>query len=100
MITFALGNAAIDGAGQYSGPGADLHHQLGLAVFIITMVQVALGVGAAMTKYPPFNYVTLQAHRPALRYIHIAFGIATIAILCKLFKLCKAFYGYSANIRL
>ncbi|KAK9898844.1 hypothetical protein P389DRAFT_193864 [Cystobasidium minutum MCA 4210] len=81
VITFALGNTALKRSNQYSGPSADLHHQLGLSIFIITLVQTILGIAARFTQPPPFNYVTLQARRPALRYIHIAFGIATAAIL-------------------
>lgn len=83
VITFALGNAALRDANQYSGPSADLHHQLGLSIFIITMVQTILGIGAAFTRHPSSNAVTLQKKRHPLRFIHIAFGIATAALLCK-----------------
>jgi hypothetical protein len=81
LIAFALANAAV--GEEYTGEGGDLHHQLGLSIFIITLVQTVLGVGAAFTRHPRFNSVTLQKGRPALRFIHIAFGIATAAILCE-----------------
>ncbi|KAK9893770.1 hypothetical protein P389DRAFT_212895 [Cystobasidium minutum MCA 4210] len=81
VIAFALANVAVGDPHEYSGDGADLHHQLGLAIFIITLVQTILGIGVRFTKSPPFNYVTLQPKRNAIRYIHIAFGIATAAIL-------------------
>lgn len=90
LIAFALANVAT--GEEYTGPGGDLHHQLGLSVFIITLVQTVLGVGAAFTRHPRFNSVTLQRGRPALRFIHIAFGIATAAILCEFiaYQLCSA----------
>lgn len=59
-----------------------MHHQLGLAVFIIVLVQAILGLAAKVVRKPSFNYVTLQAKRHPLRLVHIVFGIATIALLC------------------
>ena len=63
--------------------GQDFHTALGTAVFVIVLVQTALGVLAKFTRRPQsFNYVTIQRGRSVVRYIHIVFGIVTLALLC------------------
>lgn len=66
---------------RYFGPHSDVHHKLGLAVFLIVIVQAVLGTAAKLTKVPPFNYVTLQTRRNSLRLFHIAFGMSAAALL-------------------
>lgn len=64
--------------------GQDFHTSLGTAVFVIVLVQTALGVLAKFTSRPQaFNYVTIQPGRSVVRYLHIFFGIVTLALLCE-----------------
>lgn len=82
VIVFALGLAALPmNHNQFFGKGADTHHKLGLATFLIVMVQSILGIGARAVKHPAYNYVTLQTKRHPLRLFHIAFGIGTAGVL-------------------
>ncbi|CAD6594570.1 MAG: hypothetical protein ASARMPRED_000913 [Alectoria sarmentosa] len=83
IITFALGTAALPAgkSQQFFGMHSDTHHKLGLATFLIVMVQVVLGLGARVVKRPAYNYVALQTNRNPLRLFHILFGIATAGIL-------------------
>lgn len=55
IVAFALGIASIlvgsdDGDVQLTGDEADVHHTLGLAVFVLFMVQVVIGFGAHYWK--------------------------------------------------
>ncbi|CAD6573479.1 MAG: hypothetical protein CYPHOPRED_005154 [Cyphobasidiales sp. Tagirdzhanova-0007] len=81
IIVFALGLAALPIHNEFFGMGSDTHHKLGLATFLIVMVQAILGIGARAVKHPPHNYVTLQKKRNPLRLFHIAFGIGTAGVL-------------------
>jgi len=82
IITFALGNAALKDPNQYTGSHSDVHHKLGLAVFLIVVVQGIGGIGAKLlTSLPSYNYVTFNSKRHMLRYIHIALGIISAGLL-------------------
>lgn len=84
VVSFALGNAALEPTpGEYTGSDTDSHHQLGLAVFIIVVVQALGGIGAKFTRTPDHNYVTVRKGRSVVRYIHILFGLVTAGLLCK-----------------
>ena len=82
-MTVLLAERALTGSvPRYTGPHSDVHHKLGLAIILLILVQAIFGIGAKLVKKPSFNYVTLQTKRHPLRLLHIAFGIATAAILC------------------
>jgi len=84
IIVFALGTRAVGSGGhgsQFSGTGADTHHQLGLAVFLIVMVQTILGLAAHYTKTNTNTDATFARGKSVFRYVHIVLGIATAALL-------------------
>ena len=47
IVSFALSNVAV-GEAEYTGADADLHHKLGLAVFVIVLVTGVGGIGAKL----------------------------------------------------
>jgi len=80
IASFVCANIAV-GGGEYLGD-ADMHHMLGLAVFVIVLVTAVGGLAARFaTQTPRFNYVTINKERSWLRYLHIFLGIASAALL-------------------
>jgi hypothetical protein len=64
-----MGSVAIQGmCTSFTGPNSDLHHQVGLAVFILVLIQTVLGLIA-------HNFETGHLSRK----IHIPFGILTVS---------------------
>ena len=53
---------------SFSGPNSDLHHKVGLTVFILVLLQAILGITAHNSN---------PGH--LIRKIHIPFGIITVA---------------------
>ena len=71
VLVFGLGMASVSTQGlgtSFGGPDSDLHHQVGLALFILILLQAILGVTAHN-----FNKGHLT------RKIHIPLGIITAA---------------------
>ena len=73
MLVFVLGIGAVASASntpttEFSGHGTDLHHRVGLSIFLLVMIQACLGVIA-----DNFNAGHLT------RKIHITVGIITVA---------------------
>ncbi|KAJ6457373.1 hypothetical protein C8R45DRAFT_943318 [Mycena sanguinolenta] len=86
--SFALGIQSIahNGHGnQLTGKKADPHHDFGLAVLILFLVQFLLGVGAHYTHsagYVKDNvFPTLTTPKNPLRHVHVVFGIIMTALL-------------------
>jgi len=62
ILVFGLGVGAVasqDQGTQFNGSQSDLHHKVGLAVFIIIMAQFFLGIWA---HYVPGGHITRRAH--------------------------------------
>lgn len=68
---------------QFSGEGSDLHHQLGLAVFILVLLQGILGLLAhnLRPKNRPSTSSSSKKTRSPLQITHILLGISTIGLL-------------------
>ncbi|KAJ6457369.1 hypothetical protein C8R45DRAFT_943314 [Mycena sanguinolenta] len=70
---------------QLVGPKKDPHHDLGLAILILFLVQFALGViahythSAGHTKGAAFP--TLTTPKNPLRHVHVVFGVVITALL-------------------
>lgn len=63
---------------------SNVHPTLATAVLALVVAQVVFGGLAKWLKPPSFGYVTLQAKRHPMRYVHIFLGLATAALLCAL----------------
>jgi len=93
IIVFATGVQAVKGGGhgsQFTGPKKDTHHDLGLAVFILFLVQVLFGIASHYTQGPNqlptekgehTHVPSVTAPRNRIRTVHLLFGLATTAIL-------------------
>jgi len=93
VIVFATGVSAVRGGGhgsQFTGMGKDTHHDLGLAIFIIFLVQAMIGIASHFTQGPNqlptekgdhTHVPSVTAPRNRLRTVHLLFGLATTAIL-------------------
>jgi len=71
ILVFGLGMGAVasqDQGTQFNGPNSDLHHKVGLAVFLITLVQSLLGV---VSHYFPARHIS--------RRVHVGFGLIVSA---------------------
>jgi hypothetical protein len=69
VFGLGMGSVAIQGmCTSFTGPNSDLHHQVGLAVFILVLIQTVLGLIA-------HNFETGHLSRK----IHIPFGILTVS---------------------
>ena len=73
LLVFVLGVGAVVSTGttpttEFSGQSSDLHHRLGLSIFLLVMIQASLGVIAHN-----FNAGHIT------RKIHITVGIITVA---------------------
>ena len=61
----------------------DTHHKVGLAIFIIVIIQVLLGAVAHKSRLSmpsPTTRVPTLASKSPIRLVHIVFGLATIAL--------------------
>ncbi|KAN0135578.1 hypothetical protein V8E53_006469 [Lactarius tabidus] len=79
ILTFGLGTAAVNsqGAGtQFSGPQHDLHHDLGLTLFLLVLLQGLLGVVAHSVKSS-----RMVLGKSIVRWGHIIFGITVMGLL-------------------
>lgn len=79
ILAFGLGTAAVNsqGAGtQFSGPQHDLHHDLGLTMFLLVLLEGLLGVVAHSVK--PFRTIL---EKSIVRWGHIIFGIIVMGLL-------------------
>lgn len=62
IASFALSSVAV-GEAEYTGADADLHHKLGLAVFVIVLVTGVGGIGAKLlTKAVSLPFCSFRAH--------------------------------------
>jgi cytochrome b561 len=69
---------------QLTGKKADPHHDLGLAILILFLVQFLIGVGAHYTRggYAKEKiFPTFTTPKNPLRHVHVVFGIAMTALL-------------------
>jgi hypothetical protein len=95
-LVFALGMAAVgtqDAGTQLSGDESDLHHKLGLAIFILVLLQALLGLVAHLTKAPSASSADLpmsksmkgqeesRQSRHWTRYLHACIGLITVGLL-------------------
>jgi hypothetical protein len=75
--------ATADEGIQFSGEGADLHHQLGLAIFIIVLLQAFLGAVAHYFKSRSsisIDFAKAKKKSP-LQLAHIILGVTTVGLL-------------------
>ncbi|KAJ7239790.1 hypothetical protein B0H12DRAFT_1135754 [Mycena haematopus] len=86
--SFALGLQSIGHnkhGNQLTGKKADPHHDFGLAVLILFLVQFLIGVGAHYTHsagYVKTNVLpTLTTPKNPIRHVHVVFGIILTALL-------------------
>jgi cytochrome b561 len=73
ILVFGLGMASVASEGPanaFVGPGSDLHHQLGLSVFILVLIQAIFGIIAHNFNVGHWT-----------RKIHMPFGIIIVALL-------------------
>jgi cytochrome b561 len=85
-ITISLVAVNHNGNGtQLVGPHKDPHHDLGLSVLILFLVQFTLGVVAHYTHSAAHGkdsvFPTLMTPKSPLRHIHVVFGIIITALL-------------------
>ncbi|KAF7347205.1 CBD9-like protein [Mycena venus] len=70
---------------QLTGKKADPHHDLGLSILILFLVQFLIGVGAHYTHSEGYTkdsvFPTLTTPKNPLRHIHVMFGIIMTALL-------------------
>ncbi|KAF8881915.1 hypothetical protein BD779DRAFT_1473212 [Infundibulicybe gibba] len=89
IIAFVLSAVAVRSSGngwQFTGPHMDLHHDFGLAVFILVLVEGVIGLLAHYTRTLQFPgatraFPTLTARKSPVRRIHVAFGIIIAGLL-------------------
>ncbi|KAJ7439996.1 hypothetical protein FB451DRAFT_1106906 [Mycena latifolia] len=89
ITTFALGLVAVSSGGhgyQLVGPKADPHHDLGLAIIVLFLLQFFLGIVAHYThsERPGSSdsaFPTLTTPKSPLRHLHVIFGIVMTALL-------------------
>ncbi|KAF7292044.1 Cytochrome b561 domain-containing protein [Mycena indigotica] len=92
IIVFAVGIVAVlSGAShivQLTGPKADAHHDLGLAILILFLLQYLLGIAAHYTHsagpagaQKGAAFPTLSTPKHALRHLHVFCGVAMTALL-------------------
>lgn len=90
ILVFSLGIVAVASGGngnQLTGPKMDPHHDLGLAVLVLFLLQFVLGIGAHYThsagpahaKDPAFP--TMTTPKSALRHLHVVCGVVMTALL-------------------
>jgi len=80
ILAFGLGTAAVNSQGlgiQFSGPFHDLHHDLGLAMFLLVLLEGVLGIVAHAVK--PSSRAVLG--KAIMRWVHIIFGIIVMVLL-------------------
>ncbi|CAD6577501.1 MAG: hypothetical protein TREMPRED_001968 [Tremellales sp. Tagirdzhanova-0007] len=95
VITFALGTAAVYSQGQgrqFSGDQADLHHDLGLGLFIVVCLQ---GIGGILAHATGKNSNSSGASKPSggktyARWAHILAGIVLMGLL-----IAEAWIGFT-----
>ncbi|KAJ7603622.1 hypothetical protein DFH06DRAFT_330962 [Mycena polygramma] len=72
---------------QLTGRLKDPHHDLGLAVLVLFLLQFVVGVGAHYTHSAGYGYSkgsafpTLTTPKNPLRHVHVVFGIGMTALL-------------------
>ncbi|KAJ6601063.1 hypothetical protein DFH09DRAFT_1126669 [Mycena vulgaris] len=90
MITaFGVSITAVASGGngdQLTGPKADPHHDLGLAIIVVFLLQFLLGVGAHFTHSAGHGstdsaFPTLATPKSPLRHLHVILGIIMTALL-------------------
>ncbi|GBE83731.1 hypothetical protein SCP_0507870 [Sparassis crispa] len=71
ILVFGLGMGAVSTQNlgtQFNGPYSDLHHKLGLTIFILVLAQTILGI---FSHYYPGGHIS--------RRVHVAFGTIVAA---------------------
>ncbi|PWZ02439.1 hypothetical protein BCV70DRAFT_196678 [Testicularia cyperi] len=85
ILAFGLGMGAVATANagtQYSGPDSDIHHKLGLSVFILVLLQALLGALAHFTRGRASDkHGTNGTGKHWSRKLHMVLGIATLGLL-------------------
>ncbi|RSH83674.1 hypothetical protein EHS25_005578 [Saitozyma podzolica] len=86
ILVFALGTAAVNSQGQgtqFSGPNRDLHHDLGLAMFIIVVLQGISGFAASFTPKGDRGASSggVLMGKSSFRWCHIIVGIVVMGLL-------------------
>ncbi|KAJ7696770.1 hypothetical protein B0H17DRAFT_1053001 [Mycena rosella] len=71
---------------QLTGPKADPHHDIGLAIIVLFLLQFLLGVVAHFThsagpSSSDSAFPTLTTPKSPLRHLHVIFGIVMTALL-------------------
>ncbi|KAJ7146450.1 hypothetical protein C8R44DRAFT_864218 [Mycena epipterygia] len=89
MIIAYVGLVAVSSGGngnQLTGPKKDAHHDLGLAIIVLFLLQFFLGVVAHFTHSAgpgtkDSAFPTLTTPKSPLRHLHVVFGIVMTALL-------------------
>ncbi|KAJ6617444.1 hypothetical protein B0H10DRAFT_2218600 [Mycena sp. CBHHK59/15] len=84
ITLFAVGLVAVASGGhgaQLVGPKKDPHHDLGLAIVVLFLLQFVLGVVAHNTHSEGPGPYTLMTPKSPLRHLHGIFGIIMTALL-------------------
>lgn len=84
ITLFALGLIAVSSGGhgyQLVGPKKDPHHDIGLAIMILFLLQFFLGVVAHYTHSEGPGKYTLTTPKSPIRHLHVVFGIIITALL-------------------
>ncbi|RSH94198.1 hypothetical protein EHS25_004001 [Saitozyma podzolica] len=84
VLAFALGTAAVNSQGQgtqFTGPNRDLHHDLGLALFIVVGMQGVGGFLASFTKKNDSSSRSSFYGKSLVRWCHVVAGIVVIGLM-------------------
>ncbi|KIK68369.1 hypothetical protein GYMLUDRAFT_68234 [Collybiopsis luxurians FD-317 M1] len=88
ILFFILSTVAVASGGngsQFVGPKKDPHHDLGLSVVILLLVEAVFGVAAhcTFTKQSTTDgaFPTIKAEKSALRHVHGLYGVFIAAFL-------------------
>ncbi|KDN45601.1 hypothetical protein K437DRAFT_256523 [Tilletiaria anomala UBC 951] len=85
ILIFGLGMAAVGTQGdgtQFSGDESDLHHKLGLVIFILVLLQALLGIAAHQTTTSGGELGSLfMGRKQWVRCVHFCVGIIIAGLL-------------------
>ncbi|KAJ7511742.1 hypothetical protein B0H11DRAFT_1952852 [Mycena galericulata] len=84
ITLFAVGLIAVSSGGhgyQLVGPKKDPHHDIGLAIMVLFLVQFFLGIVAHYTHSEGPGKYTLTTPKSPIRHLHVVFGIIMTALL-------------------
>ncbi|KAJ7620226.1 hypothetical protein FB45DRAFT_929754 [Roridomyces roridus] len=84
ITLFAVGLLAVASGGngnQLTGPKKDPHHDIGLAIAVLFLLQFVLGIGAHLTHSAGPGKYTLTTPKSPLRHVHVGMGLVVTALL-------------------